>query len=535
MGERYTLHLGDCLESMKALPDACMDSLVTDPPAGIGFMNLEFDSDKGGRDQWIAWLAEVMREAFRVMKPGAHGLVWALPRTSHWTAMALELAGFEIRDRVQHVFATGFPKNLRADLALDRHLGVAPKVVGTAPQNGAKFKTIAEQIDNKGFNDPARQEYSVTEPGSPEAAQWKGWGSALKPAAEDWWLIRKPFAEKSMAAQLLKTGTGAINIDACRVGSRNQTVVRGGNPDRGAYGKFAHDDKIQEFHYDSGRWPAHFILTHAEDCVPKGVKQIKGNKQGNKGSDSRERQTDFALTPGRQDYTDGDGKEAVVEWTCVEGCPVRLLNEQSGESGSSKPIERQAGKPRLTGATYSGGRDYTQDYTSPGYEDEGGASRYFATFHPFYYVPKPSRAEKDEGLEGFEKRSGGEMTGRKEGSAGLNNPRAGGGRTSGGRNTHPTPKGLELMGYLVRLITPPGGTVLDCFMGSGATGVAAMREGFNFVGCEMSPEYFAIAQARIEHAREPEPHELPLFAALAPEPKEAAQVSLFDVIAEAYA
>jgi DNA modification methylase len=102
---------GDCLDILKTLEDNSVDSLITDPPAGISFMGKEWDEDKGGRKQWIAWMTEVMQECLRVMKPGAHGLVWAIPRTSHWTATALEDAGFEVRDVVTHLFGSGFPKS----------------------------------------------------------------------------------------------------------------------------------------------------------------------------------------------------------------------------------------------------------------------------------------------------------------------------------------------------------------------------------------------------------------------------------------
>ena len=122
---------GDCLEVLRALPDDCIDALVTDPPAAISFMGAAWDDDRGGRDAWVAWMTEVASECHRVLKPGAHGLVWALPRTSHWTAWALENAGFEIRDSVLHVFAQGFPKSHNVGVAIDRLAGAKRPVVGT--------------------------------------------------------------------------------------------------------------------------------------------------------------------------------------------------------------------------------------------------------------------------------------------------------------------------------------------------------------------------------------------------------------------
>ena len=126
----HTLLQGDCIEVMRTMPDNSVDSLVTDPPAGISFMGKEWDDNKGGRDKWIAWLTEVMKEAYRVMKPGAHGLVWALPRTSHWTGMALENAGFEVRDRVAHIFGNGFPKSQNVGKAIDKSNNAEREVIG---------------------------------------------------------------------------------------------------------------------------------------------------------------------------------------------------------------------------------------------------------------------------------------------------------------------------------------------------------------------------------------------------------------------
>lgn len=125
-----TLINADCLAALKDIEDNSIDALITDPPAGISFMGKSWDDDKGGRKQWISWLTEVMTECYRAMKPGAHGLVWAIPRTSHWTATALEDAGFEIRDVVTHLFGSGFPKSLDISKAIDKAAGAEKRICG---------------------------------------------------------------------------------------------------------------------------------------------------------------------------------------------------------------------------------------------------------------------------------------------------------------------------------------------------------------------------------------------------------------------
>jgi hypothetical protein len=374
--DRWTLLNWDCTLALKKFPDCTFDALVTDPPAGIGFMGKDWDGDKGGRDQWVAWLAGVARECLRVLKPGAHGLVWSIPRTSHWTAWALEDAGFEVRDRIAHFFGTGFPKSLN---------------VG------------------------------------------QGRGTALKPAVEDWWLVRKPLVG-TVAKNVAAHGTGALNIDACRIASGDAHTV--GRANSGGKGEVNGTTYGASKLYDSeahaaGRWPAHLTLD----------------------------------------------EEAAA-----------LLDAQSGH------LEARGNRTA---------KDYGSDYNATSYAfggretgkpfDSGGASR-------FFYVAKPSSAERDAGCESLPVKSGGEATDRTDGSAGVENPRAGAGRGGGRRNFHPTVKPVALMRWLCRLITPPGGVVLDPFAGSGTTGVAALAEGFRFVGIEASAEYFPITVARLSTA-----------------------------------
>lgn len=176
MTANYSLYQGDCLDVMNTLESNSIDSIITDPPAGISFMGKEWDKDKGGRDIWIKWMTTIAQECYRVLKPGGHALVWSLPRTSHWTGTAWENANFEIRDCIYHIFSSGFPKSLNIGKEMDR------------------LQDITDL-----------------------AKQWNGWGTALTPSTEQWWLLRKPISEKNIALNVLKWGTGAININATRI------------------------------------------------------------------------------------------------------------------------------------------------------------------------------------------------------------------------------------------------------------------------------------------------------------------------------
>ena len=191
----HVLYCGDALAVLPMLAANSVDAVVTDPPAGIGFMSAAWDHNKGGRAAWITWMTQIATECFRCLKPGGHALVWALPRTSHWTAMAWEDAGFEVRDCVYHLFAQGFPKSLNISKALDAMAG-AEREAGTqyiAPDG--RSRGIDLGIQNGSFGAGKTHyvaEKLVTTPATDTAKQWDGWGSALKPAAECWWLLRKP-------------------------------------------------------------------------------------------------------------------------------------------------------------------------------------------------------------------------------------------------------------------------------------------------------------------------------------------------------
>lgn len=465
-----SLHLGDCLEILKTIEDGSKDAIVTDPPAGIAFMGKHWDTDKGGRDAWIAWLAEVMGEGLRVLKPGGHALVWSLPRTSHWTGMALEDAGFEVRDCLVHLFGSGFPKSLSIDKAIDKAAGAEREVIGMKPRNGGGRAAPSHE----GWQRPWMQEdgardkpFQVTAPATPDAQRWQGWGTALKPAAEYWWLCRKPLVG-TVAGNVLAYGTGAINVDGCRiettVGEPNARANKDGNPatKKTSYcGGWGNLGCSWEGH--AGRWPANVVLSHTPECRQVGIKRIKGGggavythslaTNGYEGGWGDMGPTEY--------QRDADGMETVEVWECAPDCPAAMLDEMSGirTSNSGKPFKRHNADNHDGYNCYG---KYANNETVGYYGDTGGASR-------FYYCAKSSRRERDQGL------------------------------PEGTRNTNPCVKPISLCRWLTKLICPQGGTVLDPFMGSGSIGCAAVLEGFSFVGIDQSAEDVEIAKARIAY------------------------------------
>lgn len=396
------LYLGECVEVMREMKPESVDAVVCDPPAGIAFMGRAWDTDKGGRDSWIAWLTEAMTECYRVMKPGAHALVWALPRTSHWTGMAIEGAGFEVRDRLVHLFGSGFPKSLDVSKAIDKAAG-AERGPNPDFRNGPNTNPSTKSDPYMGRGAPSVMEIDVG-PVTLAAAQWEGFGTALKPAAEDWWLARKPLIG-TVAANVLAFGTGALNVDGCRVDSPDGLTSggdsRGGSsplPMNRDAGK--REDRERTPEHPAGRWPANVVLDEQAAALLD---------------------------------------EAVGETSHIP----------AGVFGTAR-----SDQPTNTPAAFAMRKEGDGIF---GYGDTGGPSRYF-------YTAKASRADRN---------------------------------TSGADNTHPTVKPTDLMRWLVRLVTPPGGVVLDPFAGSGSTLVAARAEGFRAIGIEREEEYAAIVSRRL--------------------------------------
>ena len=414
----------DCIEAMKAMPDNSVDSIVTDPPYELGFMGKSWDASG------IAFNVDVWREALRVMKPGGHLIAFSGSRTYHRMAVAIEDAGFEIRDQIMWVYGSGFPKSHNISKGLDKQEGIWRGRAGeVTTANGA-------------MSGPNYERTPMEPPVTEAAKQWNGWGTALKPAHEPMVLARKPLIG-TVANNVLTHGTGGLNIDGSRVASGDNFDGLVGRPIQKLATRL-NDETDDEYRArvlespeqqvalaklkELGRWPANFIH---------------------------------------------DGSDEVVA----------LFPDTKGKVGMSQQAS--------TRGLYEGGTSLGDTKINDGISDSGSAAR-------FFYCAKASKRDRNEGLDGFEAKITNDNT--PPGSKGSNSPRAGAGRGGATANHHPTVKPTTLMQYLVRLVTPPNGIVLDPFMGSGSTGKACAYEGFDFIGIDQSAEYVAIAQARIDFA-----------------------------------
>lgn len=379
---------GDSLEELKRLPDCSIGAVVTDPPYGLSNTSPraveeclrawtagESWAPKGrgfmGKS-WDSWVPppELWREVYRVLKPGGHALVFAGSRTVDLMGISLRLAGFEVRDSLQWLYGSGFPKGVNISKALDKRAGAVRKTIGYK-KKGDSWSKNQPVYNGGGRNHHGIME--ITAPATKEAAKWEGWGSALKPAHEPILLVRRPL-EGTVANNLLKWGTGALNVDGCRIPTDDPLSNHGRKSDSPIYGAMGALPPQVSSGMELGRWPANV-----------------------------------------------------------------LLDQRAGEM-----LDEQA----------------------------PATSR-------FFYSAKASVREKEAGLEPAE--------GARRG------------------NTHPTVKPLDLMRYLVRLITPPEETVLDPFAGSGSTLIAAGLEGRDFVGIELNSDHVRIIQARLAHWLEETP------------------------------
>jgi site-specific DNA-methyltransferase (adenine-specific) len=399
--ENVRLFLAD---SMDALPHVgLVESIVTDPPYGLSFMGRKWDYDVPTVDLWTL--------ALECLRPGGHLLAFAGTRTQHRMAVRIEDAGFEIRDMIAWVYGSGFPKSLDVSKAIDDAVGAVREVVGPP--------TLGGQGNGNAYGEITRP--PITAPATDAARQWSGWGTALKPALEPITVARRPL-DGTVAENVLAHGTGALNVDGCRVECEaNRPLVSSNRRDgSGVYRDGLQGSRRVNGGTVTGRWPANLIHDGSEEVA--------------------------GLFP-----------------QTTSGQPMNRLHTDPGRSVAS-------------GASGGG------TYMHTGFGDSGSAAR-------FFYCAKASKQDRDEGLDGFALKQNEDWPQSMDGQDARG--------AASRRNTHPTVKPTDLMRYLCRLVTRPGGIVLDPFMGSGSTGKAAVLEGFGFVGIERDPDHFEIAKARI--------------------------------------
>ena len=495
--KNYELMLGDNIESLKKLPDNSIDSVVTDPPYGLSFMGKKWDYDVPSVDFW--------KEVYRVLKPGGHILSFGGTRTYHRMVVNIEDAGFEIRDQIMWIYGSGFPKSLNIGKAIDKLQGNEREVIGDNP-NHRKTAGLLEL----GFQDG--KESSTLTKGSSE---FEGWGTALKPANEPICLARKPLSEKSVAENVLKWRTGGINVDGCRVGSEGGTMKVDINKDSNTLfeGGRHNSGKVQEL--NEGRFPANIIF----ECICDEV--IEGETIDKRQNMKLPKTNSFTgLSEGATDlekYTVSGHIDTQVIHTNPD-CPCYQLDKQSGVLSGQIGMKRIKGQNQIFNE--SGSEIETQQFKT-GKSDKGGASRFFfqASYnfleekekeeqkselnrlnYRFQYIPKVSKKERNMGLDGFEDKKPDYIpTSSKDDEGNMLRSDGNIVKEVINKNTHPTLKPINLLTYLCRLITPPNGIILDPFMGSGSTGIAAQLEGFRFVGMELDEDYFKIAEARISN------------------------------------
>jgi DNA modification methylase len=386
--EEFKLIHGDCLYAMvdgRIGPDS-VDAIVTDPPYNLGFMGRGWD--KGG----VAFKAGTWETALRVLKPGGYIVAFGGTRTYHRLVCAIEDGGFEIRDCLMWLYGQGFPKSMDVSKAIDKAAGAQREKV-----SGGKGPAWQRSIGNtRPWMEEEDHKIDGSTPVTDAAWEWNGWGTALKPAWEPIVLARKPLAG-TVAANVQQHGTGALNIDGCRLETEESLTRKLGKTTTSESG-WTSANRAEVAGKDGGRWPANVVLD--EDAA-------------------------------------------------------RLLDEQSGELTSGTGAVKKATAAGHQGNVL-GAESRPVGTPNIEYGDSGGASR-------FFYTSKATSGE----------------------------------RHYAGKNTHPTVKPVDLMQWLCRLITPRRGLILDPFMGSGSTGVAAIAEGFRFIGVEIEEESYEIARRRV--------------------------------------
>lgn len=488
----WRVEQADILEWLRDYDGPRFHAVFCDPPYGLAFMGKEWDAFKTNRDYqaWVTEWATLLIE--KALYPGAVVAFFGGTRTVHRLACGLEDAGFEISDGIAcWVYGSGFPKSLDISKAIDKEAGAEREVIGdnphARPNSDGKYQ---------GYSGVQGHDPYLTVPATPDAARWDGYGTALKPAHESCIIARAPRAGLRYVDLVLQYGTGTLNIDGARITTSEDTRRNASGGENGLCGQDtfrirerAKDDK----NAPSGRWPANVILSHHPDCERVGERRVKPDGGINETGKTYENRGTIATNissgiPFR--HTDADGMETVEVWNCVEGCPVKTLGEQSGEttsSGGKGEASWDAKSKHSVG--WQSGPDKAH---MGGLGDTGTAAR-------FFYTAKASRAERDAGLGDFPHKFSATMgDGIGEREHNESEPSA------YVRNGHPCIKPIAITEYIARLLLPPPlnepRRVLIPFCGSGSEMIGAMRAGWDdIVGVEMDAEYAEIAQARLEY------------------------------------
>ncbi len=519
---------GACEDVLRGLPDACVDSVVCDPPYGLGTKeptarDIELylqgrPLDTGGDFMGKPWeipSVPTWKEVYRVLKPGGYVLSFAGTRTWDIMSIGLRAAGFDNRDTISSLFGSpclqwlhgqGFPKSTNISKKLRER---AKKLKNASAEEIARLIKLADLFE--------------------------GFGTALKPAWEPVLCFRKPLAEETLADQVAATGTGGMNIDGTRIKhasaedfeKHKEQVERikekGGSWD-GSWKNSSDLSGASEV-TSAGRWPPNVILTHSPECKQVGTRKVPAPTI-NRFTDGMK---PFGDGAGHPYETSGGGEEEIPVYECVEGCPVKALDAQSGVSKST--TRQPTGNPiyPTEGTNVIWNPNSVMDTTVRGHDDAGGASRYFPQFvpeAPFFYTGKASKKEKNEGLlKGKVSNKKGErrvkLRDEKLSDAEMERlvdhwpldawdpktPRLEYDIPEEIRdlfvvakpedNDHPTVKPVSLMAWLVSLVTPAGGLVLDPYCGSGTTCVGALEKGCNYLAIEKDPLYLKIAERRL--------------------------------------
>ncbi len=613
----FNIYTGDCLDVLKTLADNSIDSICTDPPYGLsdhgekeivecmqawmagkpyvtskkGFMGKTWDSFVPGPEVW--------REAFRVLKPGAYMIVFASTRTDDLMSMACRLAGFRKHPSGSWVFGSGFPKASNLSKAFDKEAGAVREVVGSVVHNRESWRK------QEGRADVPSSVCEITAPATKHAKAHEGWFyglQSMKPAFEPWLMFQKPH-EGRMTDNVLKYGTGAINIEACRVATSeelrigsggllshvrdgkaypNESTKRTGRAEMGYCG--GNTEGEYQTGSDTGRWPANIIHDGSDAVVAmfpdsKGQQgDVKGTEASNTGGEGTNCYGEYGRVPAAKRNDSGSAARFFTQCQHDEDdfetaqrlfyCPKaskadrnsglnsvvtitfdQLLEREDGSwaQGESKArllVDTGVFPPKVIGA-YGALSSSATEWSTSLFGSEfmdlcrmdttstirmgTGLTTGLTILKCFQsWLTRESIADAScemvfggSHAESVEHGSLSILTTSEKMASALGVEHAPSRMqwkisVRGAKSEHPTVKPTTLMRHLVRLITPPGGTCADLFMGSGSTGKAAMLEGFDFIGIEMDASYAEIARARIEHAAKVASGEAPKVASAKP-------------------